>query len=139
MTAAFSVASLWGASSGAEAAEGLPAALSCSFETGTSVSYAGGGYQAAPASPLAFAIGAIDLQGQRAELQTGKGGTGALRIVRAVNANHFLEVVNEGFLNLTTVYDVDPKQKAHPAVHSRHLGLLGEPVIAQYYGFCRER
>ena len=62
-----------------------------------------------------------------------------LRIVRAVNANHFLEVVTEGFLNLTTVYDLDPERKAHPAVHSRHLGLLGEPVIAQYYGFCREK
>ncbi len=128
-----------GALSGIEAAEGLPAALSCSFETGTSIAYDGGAYQPSPAKPLAFDIGAIDLEAQRAELQTGTGGTGALRIVRAVNANHFLEVVNEGFLNLTTVYDLDPERRAHPAVHSRHLGLLGEPIIAQYYGYCRER
>ncbi len=63
-------------------------------------------------------------------------GKGQLRVVRAVNANHFLEVVNEGFLNITTIYDFDPRRHAHPAVHSRHLGVLGEPVIGQYYGFC---
>ena len=37
---------------------------------------------------------------------------GALKIVRAINANHFLEVVNEGFLNLTTIYDKDPRPAA---------------------------
>jgi len=124
---------------GADATEGLPNALSCTFESGTSIAYAVGAYQSSPASPLAFDIGGIDLEGQRAVLQTGNGGKGELRVVRAVNANHFLEVVNEGFLNMTTVYDVDPQRKAYPAVHSRHLGLLGEPVIAQYYGFCAEK
>ena len=119
-------------------AEGMPKALSCSFDKGSSVAYAHGAYDATPAQPLTFDIGAIDLEAQQAELQIGKG-KGVLRIVRAVNANHFLEVVTEGFLNLTTVYDLDPERKAHPAVHSRHLGLLGEPVIAQYYGFCREK
>ena len=127
------------ASQGLGAAEGLPKALSCKFESGSSVAYGDGSYQASPAKPLTFDIGGIDLEGQRAVLETGRGGKGVLRVVRAVNANHFLEVVNEGFLNLTTVYDADPKRKAHPAVHSRHLGLLGEPVVAQYYGFCTEK
>lgn len=116
-------------------AEGLPKALSCKFETGTSIAYADGAYKPTQAQPLTFDIGGIDLDGQLAVLETG-GGKGALRIVRAVNANHFLEVVNEGFLNLTTVYDADQDRKAYPAVHSRHVGLLGEPVVAQYYGFC---
>lgn len=124
---------------GADATEGLPGALSCTFESGTSIAYADGAYQGSPAKPLAFEIGGIDLEGQRAVLQTGNGGKGELRVVRAVNANHFLEVVNEGFLNITTVYDRDPQRKAHPAVHSRHLGLLGEPVTAQYHGFCAEK
>lgn len=121
------------------AAEGPPTALRCTFKTGTSVAYAEGAYKANEAKPLTFDIGSIDLEGQRAELQTEKGGKGELRVVRAVNANHFLEVVNEGFLNITTVYDLDSQRKAHPAVHSRHLGLLGEPIIAQYYGFCTEK
>ncbi|MEM1371380.1 MAG: hypothetical protein AAGG72_04020 [Pseudomonadota bacterium] len=61
---------------------------------------------------------------------------GTLRIVRALNANHFLEAVTGGFLNLTTVYDPAPGSTKHPAVHSRHFGVLGEPVYAQYTGFC---
>ena len=121
------------------AAEGLPKALSCSFESGTSIVYGDGAYTASPATPLSFDISDIDLEGQRAMLETGRGGKGELRVVRAVNANHFLEVVNEGFLNLTTIYDADPERNAHPAVHSRHLGLLGQPIVAQYYGFCTEK
>lgn len=122
-----------------EAAEGLPKALSCTFESGTSVVYGDGAYATSPAKPLAFDISEIDLEGQRAMLETGRGGKGELRVVRAVNANHFLEVVTEGFLNLTTIYDADPARNAHPAVHSRHLGLLGQPIVAQYYGFCTEK
>jgi hypothetical protein len=39
---------------------------------------------------------------------------------------------------MTTVYDKDPRRGGlHPAVHSRHLGLLGAPQIAQYQGFCK--
>ena len=60
----------------------------------------------------------------------------SLKIVRAINANHFLEVVNEGFLNLTTVYDKDATSGTYPAVHSRHFGVLGQPVVAQYAGTC---
>lgn len=122
-----------------EAAEGLPKAVTCTFESGTSVVYGDGSYKSSPAKPLTFDISDIDLEGQRAMLETEKGGKGEVRVVRAVNANHFLEVVNEGFLNLTTIYDADPERNAHPAVHSRHLGLLGEPIIAQYYGFCTEK
>ena len=86
---------------------------------------------------LTFEITEVDLDGQSARLLTdGHDNPGTLKIVRAINANHFLEVVNEGFLNLTTVYDKDPATGAHPAVHSRHFGLLGQPVFAQYAGSC---
>ena len=89
---------------------------------------------------MSFEIASIDLEGQAARLVTESGAPpGTLRIVRAITANHFLEVVNEGFLNLTTVYDKDPATGSYPAVHSRHLGLLGQPVFAQYSGSCREK
>ena len=65
-----------------------------------------------------------------------RGGTGPLRIVQAVNAMHFLEVVTEGFLHVTTVYDKDEAKGAYPAVHSRHFGLFGQPLVTQYQGFC---
>ena len=36
-----------------------------------------------------------------------------------------------------TIYTKDEKSGAHPAVHSRHFGLFGEPLIAQYTGSCK--
>ncbi len=116
-----------------------PRSMSCEFNSGTSTSYVDGSFTSKPPSPLSFTIFNIDLDGQSAELE-GKAGTTSikLRVVRAINANHYLEVVNEGFLNLTTIYDKDPATGRHPAVHSRHFGILGQPVFAQYTGTCSE-
>lgn len=119
------------AASAAESAAGF----TCTFKAGTTLSYTNTKFKRAVAKPLTFEIAAVDLAGQKAELVTQKG-RGEVKIVRALNANHFLEVVAEGFLNITTIYDLDAKAKAHPAVHSRHFGLFGEPVVAQYQGFC---
>ena len=120
-------------------AEGVDANLTCVFDGGFSWSYEAGKFASKAPEPLAFEIADIDLEAQSARLRTRDGnGAGALRVVRALNANHFLEVVNEGFLTLTTVYDFDPAKSAYPAVHSRHLGLLGQPIFAQYTGLCRK-
>jgi len=113
-----------------------PKAFACSFDVGVTHSYGSGAFTAEKASPLAFGIAAIDAGAQTAEIKT-RGGTGQLRIVQAVNAMHFLEVVTEGFLHITTVYDKDEAKGAHPAVHSRHFGLFGQPLVTQYHGFCR--
>ena len=120
----------------AQAAEPDPATYACEFQTGTSRLYIDHAFKAAPAKPLRFKVESIDFDTQSARLET-EVGTGPLRIVRAVGATHFLEVVAEGFLNITTIYAFDPKQKSYPAVHSRHIGLLGEPIVAQYVGFCK--
>jgi hypothetical protein len=112
-----------------------PTAFNCTFTEGITHSYTNGAFVAEKASPLKFGISAIDTTAQRAELKT-RGGTGQLRIVQAVNAMHFLEVVTEGFLHLTTVYDKDEAKGAYPAVHSRHFGLFGQPLVTQYQGFC---
>jgi hypothetical protein len=118
-------------------AEEQPKGFLCTFETGISWSYENQAFQEKAPAPLKFEIADIDLEGQSAHLITeGNAQPGSLKIVRAINANHFLEVVNEGFLNLTTVYDQDPASGNYPAVHSRHFGLLGQPVFAQYAGFC---
>jgi len=112
-----------------------PKAFNCTFTEGVTHSYNNGAFIAEKASPLMFGISAIDAKAQIAELKT-RGGTGQLRIVQAVNAMHFLEVVTEGFLHLTTVYDKDEAKGAYPAVHSRHFGLFGQPLVTQYQGFC---
>jgi hypothetical protein len=117
-----------------------PKAYACSFAMGTAYSYENGVFKTKTPEPLQFEITDIDLDRQSARLVTdGLESPGTLKIVRAINANHFLEVVNEGFLNLTTVYDKDPATGTHPAVHSRHFGVLGEPFFAQYAGSCTEK
>lgn len=112
-----------------------PKGFSCSFPRGASQAYAKGRYRSRSAKAMKMEIGNIDLEGQRADLVTPEG-KGGLRIVRALGANHYLEVVAEGYLNITTVYQKDEKQGVYPAVHSRHFGLFGEPLVAQYTGTC---
>jgi hypothetical protein len=114
-----------------------PGEFSCAFSAGTSNSFEAGAFKSQPAAPLAFRLAKIDLEGQSAQLMTGDAAKPvSVRIIRAINANHFLEVVNEGFLNLTTVYDKEAGSAVYPAVHSRHFGLVGQPVFAQYTGTC---
>ena len=110
----------------------------CTFETGAAYSYEAGAFKAERSGPISYEIGSINAEIQSAELVSA-GGAKPLRVVRAVNALHFLEVAGEGFLNMTTVYDRDDKKGAHPAVHSRHFGVLGQPVIGQYQGFCQAK
>ena len=120
------------------AADEAPRNLACTFESGASWSYEDGAFKSTTPQPLSFSIGDIDLEEQTAMLRLKPGAEGGkLSVVRAINANHFIEAVTEGFLNLTTVYDLDQRTGQHPAVHSRHFGLLGQPVFGQYTGFCR--
>lgn len=125
---------------GAAYAEGEPAGYVCNFEAGTAWTFEDGAFVKKASEPLQLTIADVDLEAQSAQLVASEGGSpGQLKIVRAINANHFLEVVNEGFLNLTTIYDLDPKSGTYPAVHSRHFGVLGQPVVAQYAGACTAR
>jgi hypothetical protein len=118
------------------AADEVPTHFLCDFDKGYSWTYDAGKFQSAPPADLSFEIGNIDLDKQTASLILGGKTSGTLRVVRALNANHFLEVANEGFLNLTTIYDLDSKTGKYPAVHSRHFGFFGQPVFAQYAGGC---
>lgn len=121
-------------------AQAEPKSFSCTFTSGTNWTFQDGAFKSGQPHPLEFTITDIDLEGQTAQLhaEAGKGPT-PVKIVRAINANHFLEVVNEGFLNLTTIYDKDPASGKFPAVHSRHFGVLGQPVVSQYAGTCTEK
>lgn len=121
----------------ATAEEEGPRNFTCTFESGASWSYEDGSFKSTAPHPLSFSIRDIDLDEQTATLSLEPDAEGGkLNVVRAINANHFIEVVTEGFLNLTTVYDRDEKTGKHPAVHSRHFGLLGQPMFGQYTGFC---
>ena len=135
--AAFLCAMLVVLTTGAGWAEDEPKGYVCTFDTGTAWTFDAGKFAQKSPEPIKLEIADVDLERQSAKLVPDQGkAPGALKIVRAINANHFLEVVNEGFLNLTTVYDKDPASGAYPAVHSRHFGVLGQPVVAQYAGTC---
>ena len=120
----------------AVAEDAAPTAYVCTFEKGNSWSFDAGAFTSAAPSALSFEIASIDFEKQTANLVNQSKTTGSLRVVRALNANSFLEVANEGFLNLTTVYDRDTTSGTYPAVHSRHFGILGQPIFAQYAGSC---
>ncbi|MGQ0672924.1 MAG: hypothetical protein ACT4N2_08620 [Hyphomicrobium sp.] len=120
--------------------EAPPKPLVCSFPSGSSHTYEKGSFQTQTPAPLSFEIADIDLDKQSAALVAADGGkAGKLALARAIGANHFLEIANEGFWTITTVYDRDAATGQHPAVHSRHLGVVGQPLVAQYTGSCREK
>ena len=110
-------------------------AMTCTFTSGVVKTFENGAYKDEPIQPLTFQIDQVDLVRQTASLRT-KQGRGELKIVRAIGANHFLEVVTEGFLNMTTVYDAAGPGAPMPAVHSRHFGFFGSPFVSQYHGTC---
>lgn len=112
-----------------------PKTLICDFKAGSAHIYEKGGFKTEKAGGVTFRLAAIDPVRQTAEIASPRGSNG-VRVVRAINALHFIEIVGEGFMNVTTVYDLDQARKAHPAVHSRHFGLLGQPIVSQYRGFC---
>jgi hypothetical protein len=119
-------------------ASDLPASLTCEFKSGSTGVYDNGKFTFKQATPLLFDLTSINLQGQSADMKMpGAENGGKLAIARGVGANHFLEVVTEGYWNITTVYELDTANKVYPAVHSRHFGLLGQPVVAQYTGLCK--
>ncbi len=109
---------------------------SCVFPSGKVHTFENDVFQEDSASKLSFKIGDIKLDRQTASLIT-ENGKGGLKIVRAIGANHFLEVITEGFLNITTIYGSPASDGSFPAVHSRHIGLLGTPVVSQYHGTCK--
>jgi len=118
---------------------GVPAiaegALTCKFGAGVAKTFEKGVFKDDKVQPLEFTIEDVDLVRQTASLRT-KQGRGDLKVVRAIGANHFLEVVTEGFLNMTTVYEAAGPGAPMPAVHSRHFGFFGAPFVSQYHGTC---
>lgn len=118
------------------AAETQPKGYACTFASGIVKTFENGTFKSKPAEPLTLRIGDIDLAAQTAALLTPKG-KGDLRVVRAIGANHYLEVITEGFLNITTIYDANTTGGVVAAAHSRHIGVLGTPVVSQYYGTCK--
>jgi len=113
---------------------GAATGYDCQFETGTTWSYEAGAFNSEKSEPFGFRIDDISPDKQSATLVSGKG-SAKLKVVEALDAWHFIEVTVAGFLNVTTIYDGDDQHRL-AAVHSRHLSIAGQPLIAQYHGTC---
>lgn len=104
----------------------------CSFDGGAAWQVADKAFAADTPSPLSFKITRTSPRAKIAELTTKTGRTD-VKVVAAIDATHFIEVTVAGYLTLTTLYGDGARV---PAVHSRHLGIVGQPVGGQLQGFC---
>jgi hypothetical protein len=66
----------------------------------------------------------------------GNVGASDLYVIAGVGTLHFVEVTPSGNLNVTTIFDA-PGAAGMKASHSRHVLILGSPLPAQHYGYCR--
>jgi hypothetical protein len=138
MAAAVAGAVAGGWSLGARADDtALPKAISCSFKDGGAWAFEKGSFVEKPAGTLSFSLTDIDVASQSARLERSddKDGKAILKIVRAADAHTFIEVAMEGYLNVTTVYRKSA-DGTYPAVHSRHVAVLGDPLASSYRGTC---
>ncbi|MGI9406675.1 MAG: hypothetical protein ACR2O4_09920 [Hyphomicrobiaceae bacterium] len=125
--------SLW-----AQTAAAGEAHYACAFDSGASWNFENGKFGSDATAPLTFTIEKINRSSQKAELAT-KTGRSDLKMVAAIDAMHFIEVTVSGYLNLTTIYGDSGDGSAVPAVHSRHLGIVGQPLGGQMTGFCTKK
>ena len=84
---------------------------------------------------MAFTIAAIDLAKGNAQL-VGNLGASPLIVIRGSDGISFIERTPSGNMNVTTVYTTKIKAGGFAAVHSRHVGSPGDPMISQYLGSC---
>ena len=115
---------------------GMPKAYVCQFNDGGAWTFEAGKYSQQGSKSLAFQILNGKGKSDSAMLKTNDGSAKLKRVI-ALDANHYLEVTVGGYLNITTIFDEISENEGYPAVHSRHLGILGRPVVSQYRGICR--
>jgi hypothetical protein len=116
-------------------ADETPKGFDCTFAAGESWSHDGKDFASGTAVPIAFSVRELDVARQTA-LITGAGGDAKARLAQAIGGWHLIEVAVEGYLNLTTIYETPDADGRLPAAHSRHLAVLGKPLVAQYRGSC---
>ena len=114
----------------------VPSGYVCHFADGGAWTFEGGKYLQEKASALDLKILHDKKNRETATLKTQEG-SASLKRVAALDANHYLEVTVGGYLNITTIFDKISDKDGYPAVHSRHLGILGRPIVSQYRGICR--
>ncbi len=109
--------------------------LRCHFLGGISAEIKDGGFEPETAGPMTFTFVDIDLDAGTARM-VGNIAVETISVSTTPAGFHFLDITDSGNLIVTTAFVVASKGP-YPAVHSRHVNLLGEALPSQYYGTCR--
>jgi len=126
------VITLVAAFSSATAAEApMPKSLKCEFTSG--VFHAWGEETKINSDKLEMVFDSIDAKARTARI-IGNAGAEDVAVILTPDHLSFMEITGAGNINLTTVY-LSPSELR--AVHSRHVGLDGWPLLSQSYGICR--
>jgi len=113
-----------------------PKGYICKFKDGGAWTFQAGKFSAEGGKNLSLEIRHDEKSTSKATLKTSDGAS-KLKRVAALDADHYLEVTVGGYLNITTIFDPSNKKDGFPAVHSRHLGILGRPIVSQFRGICQ--
>ena len=113
-----------------------PQGYICNFEDGGAWTFQAGKFLPEGGKNLKLEIRHDQKSSTKATLKTSDGSS-KLKRVAALDADHYLEVTVGGYLNITTIFNSSNEKNGFPAVHSRHLGILGRPIVSQFRGICR--
>ncbi len=120
------------------AAQEVPRSLRCTQESGTHGNWLRGSLETGidDSPELSFVFDAIDLTTGRARL-IGNAWAVDVLVISGPGVLHFTEINDQGSFVLSSVFLGKATSDGRiPFVTSRHVILLGEPSISQYFGWC---
>ena len=69
----------------------------------------------------------------------GNSGSENVQVLSGDGSNHIIERTPSGNMNITTIFSSTQKNpNEYPVVHSRHINLIGGPLVSQYVGLCKK-
>jgi hypothetical protein len=116
-------------------AQSFPRALVCSFSTVFISQFEGDWTTKSQQEKFDLTIAAIDVKNSTAQL-LGSQGASDIAAFAGLDILNFLEITGVGNQTLTTVFLGKRRNDAHPAIHSRHMSILGTPVVSHFRGYC---
>ena len=122
----------------AGAADATLKAFSCDFSEGVFTVFEDGKPETEKSGAMSFVFASLDIENGSAQM-VGNNGAADINLLQGSDSLHFLEVTPTGNLNVTSVYTTQAKGGRFISVHSRHVGISGEPWMSQFWGTCEAK
>jgi hypothetical protein len=119
-------------------AQDAPKALLCQFPQGVLSNFEKIWSSKSLSENFQLIIAAIDRAGGKAQL-IGNAGAADLIVVDGGTVLNFLEITPTGNSTLTSVFLKRTPDDKFPAVHARHMSMIGNAVVSNYRGLCTAR